>query len=55
MTQLEALEIAYKELSNMMPYVDENSEIFKAAKVIQDMIFTKEKTKFLKRLNDRSK
>ena len=43
MTQLEALKIAYDELSNMMPYGDENNEIFEAAEVIGKMIYTKEK------------
>lgn len=38
MTQLEALKIAYEELSNMMPYKGENDEIFEAADVIQKMI-----------------
>ena len=42
MTQLEALKIAYNELSNMMPYGDENSDIFEAAEVIQKMIHTKQ-------------
>lgn len=31
MTQLEALKVAYEELSNMMPYEGENDEIFEAA------------------------
>lgn len=43
MTQLEALEVAYNELSNMMPYEDENNEIFEAAEVISKMIQTKKK------------
>ena len=43
MTQLEALKVAYDELSNMMPYGDENNEIFEAAEVIEKMIYTKEK------------
>ncbi len=42
MTQLEALKIAYNELSNMMPYEGENDEIFEAANVIEKMINTKE-------------
>ena len=43
MTQLEALQIAYRELSNMMPYGDENDEIFEAAEIIEKMIMSKEK------------
>ena len=43
MTQLEALVIAYNELSNMMPYEGENDEIFEAAKVIEQMINTKKR------------
>lgn len=42
MTQLEALKIAYDELSSMMPD-GENDEIFEAAEVIGKMIYTKEK------------
>lgn len=42
MTQLEALKIAYDELSSMMPD-GENDEIFEAAEVIGEMIYTKEK------------
>lgn len=42
MTQLEALNIAYSELSNMMPYEGENDEIFEAASVILKMIQTRE-------------
>lgn len=42
MTQLEALKIAYDELSSMMPD-GENDEIFEAAEVIEKMIYTKEK------------
>ena len=42
MTQLEALKIAYDELSNMMPYGDENNEIFKTAEVTEKMIHTRE-------------
>lgn len=42
MTQLEALKIAYNELSNMMPYDGENDEIFKAAEVIGKMVHTRE-------------
>ena len=38
MTQLEALRIAYNELSNIMPYEGENDEIFEAANVIGKMI-----------------
>lgn len=43
MTQLEALKIAHEELSNMMPYGDENNEIFEADEIIQKMIHTKER------------
>lgn len=46
MTQLEALKIAYEELSSMMPYGDENNEIFEAAEVIQKMIHTKERQSY---------
>ena len=42
MTQLEALKIAYDEISSMMPD-GENDEIFEAAEVIGKMIYTKEK------------
>lgn len=42
MTQLEALKIAYDELSCMMPDGD-NDEIFEAADIIEKMIYTKEK------------
>ena len=42
MTQLEALKVAYEELSSMMPD-GENDEIFEAAEVIKKMIYTKEK------------
>lgn len=46
MTQLEALKIAYNELSNMMPYGGENDEVFEAANVIEKMIKTKEKVMY---------
>ena len=52
MTQLEALKIAYEELSNMMPYGDENSEIFEAAEVIQKMIHTKERQVYKNQLKN---
>lgn len=52
MTQLEALKIAYEELSNMMPYGDENSEIFEAAEVIQKMIHTKERQEYKRQLKN---
>lgn len=42
MTQLEALKIAYEELSSMMPD-GENDKIFEVAEVIGKMIYTKEK------------
>ena len=42
MTQLEALRIAYNELSNIMPYEGENDEIFEAANVIEKMIKKRE-------------
>lgn len=50
MTQLEALKIAYGELSNMMPYGDENDEIFEAASVIEKMINTKERQEYKRQL-----
>lgn len=43
MTQLEALTIAYNELSNMIPYKGENDEVFEAADVIEKMITAKER------------
>lgn len=52
MTQLEALKIAYNELSNMMPYGDENDEIFKAAEVIERMIRTKETQSYKQQLKN---
>ena len=52
MTQLEALKIAYNELSNMMPYDDENDEIFEAAEIIQKMIQTREKQLYKKQMKD---
>lgn len=52
MTQLEALKVAYDELSNMMPYGDENSEIFEAAEVIQKMIHTKERQLYKKQMKN---
>lgn len=42
MTQLEALNVAYEELSNMMPYNGENDKVFEAANVIKKMIQTRE-------------
>jgi hypothetical protein len=42
MTQLEALKVAYEELSSMMPD-SENDEIFEAAEIIEKMIYTKER------------
>ena len=42
MTQLEALKVAYEELSSMMP-AGANDEIFEAAEVTKKMIYTKEK------------
>lgn len=42
MTQLEALKVAYEELSSMMPD-SENDDIFEAAEVIEKIIYTKEK------------
>ncbi len=42
MTQLEALRIAYEQLSNMMPYPGENDEIFEAADIIEKMIKARE-------------
>ena len=38
MTQLEALKIAHSELSSMMPYGDENDEIFELPIVTEDDI-----------------
>lgn len=57
MTQLEALKVAYEELSNMMPYENENDEIFEAASVIAKMIQTREKQAYKQQLknNVRSK
>ncbi len=52
MTQLEALKIAYEELSNMMPYGDENSEIFEAAEVIAKMIHAKERQIYKQQLKN---
>lgn len=52
MTQLEALKIAYNELSNMMPYGDENNEIFEAAEVIEKMIHTKERQLYKKQIKN---
>ena len=51
MTQLEALKIAYEELSCMMPY-DENTEIFEAAEVIENMIHTRERQAYKKQLKN---
>jgi len=51
-TQLEALKIAYEELSNFMPYKGENDEIFEAANVIEKMIGTKEKQLLKKQLTN---
>ena len=50
MTQLEALKIAYEELSNMMPYNGENDEIFEAASVIEKMIQTREQQLYKKQI-----
>lgn len=55
MTQLEALKIAYNELSNMMPYGDENNEIFEAAEVIEKMIHTKERRTYKNQLKNSPK
>ena len=55
MTQLEALKIAYNELSNMMPYDDENDEIFEAAEVIQKMIHTKERQLYKQKIKNEPK
>lgn len=52
MTQLEALKIAYNELSNMMPYGDENNEIFEAAEVIEKIIHTKERQLYKKQMKN---
>lgn len=52
MTQLEALKIAYEELSNMMPYNDENDEIFEAASVIEKMIQTREQQLYKKQIKN---
>lgn len=54
MTQLEALNIAYDELSNMMPDGD-NSEIFEAADIIEKMIHTKEKQNYKRELKNAPK
>ena len=55
MTQLEALKIAYDELSNMMPYGDENNEIFEAAEVIEKMIHTMEMQSYKNQLKNSPK
>lgn len=55
MTQLEALKIACNELSNMMPYDDENDEIFEAAEVIQKMIHTKERQLYKQKIKNEPK
>lgn len=52
MTQLEALKVAYNELSNMMPYDEENDEVFEAANVIEKMIKTKEKAMYRRELKN---
>lgn len=52
MTQLEALKIAHSELSSMMPYGDENDEIFEAAEVIEKMIHTKERQLYKKQIKN---
>lgn len=51
MTQLEALKIAYEELSSMMPD-GENDEIFEAAEVIEKMINTKERQVYKNQLKN---
>ena len=43
MTQLEALKVAYEELSSMMPD-SENDEIFEAAEIIEKNDIHKRKT-----------
>lgn len=55
MTQLEALKIAYNELSNMMPYEGENDEVFEAASVIEKMIKTKEMQLYKKQIKNEPK
>lgn len=50
MTQLEALQIAHRELSNMMPYDGENDEIFEASNVIEKMIASREQQAYKKQL-----
>lgn len=55
MTQLDALKIAYNELSNMMPYEDENDEIFEATEVIRKMIYTKEQQLYKQQLKNSPK
>lgn len=52
MTQLEALKIAYNELSNMMPYGDENDEIFKVAEVIEKMIHMRQRQLYKKQIKN---
>ena len=52
MKQLEALKIAYNELSNLIPYDSENDEIFEAAEIIQKMIQTREKQLYKKQLKN---
>ena len=55
MTQLEALKIAYDELSNTMPYGDENNEIFEAAEAIEKMIHTREMQSYKNQLKNSPK
>lgn len=52
MTQIEALKIAYNELSSMMPYDSENNEIFEAAEVIGKMIYAREKQQYKKQMKN---
>lgn len=50
-TQLEALKIAYEELSNMMPYRGENDYLFEAADIIRKMIKAKERQLYKRIIN----
>lgn len=55
MTQFEALNIAYSELSNMIPYDGENDEVFEAVNVIEKMIRTKEKAMYRSELRKKQR
>lgn len=54
MTQLEALKVAYEELSSMMPD-GENDNIFEAAEIIEKMVHAKEKQSYKRELKNAPK